>query len=73
VRIGSIEVHSPPDVLNASFFLTADQDVPITVLREGKEVTVTVTAADHPAFLQQRLPLFAPAAREDSLRFRDSD
>src|ERR1700738_546406 len=73
VRIGSTEVHSPPDVLNASFFLTADQDVPITVLRDGKEVTVTVTAADHPAFLQQRLPLFAPATREDSLRFRDSD
>ena len=74
VRIGSTEVHSPPDVLNASFFLTADQDVPITVLRDGKEVTVTVTAADHPAYLQQRLPLFAaPATREDSLRFRDSD
>jgi S1-C subfamily serine protease len=73
VRIGSTDVHSPPDVLNASFFLTADQDVPITVLREGKEVTVTVTAADHPAVLQQRLPLFAPATREDSLRFRASD
>ena len=73
VRIGSTEIHSPPDVLNASFFLTADQDVPITVLRDGKEVTVTVTAADHPAILQQRLPLFAPANREDSLRFRASD
>src|ERR1700730_2723422 len=73
VRIGSTEVHSPPDVLNASFFLTADQDVPITVLRDGKEVTVTGTSADHPAFLQQRLPMFAPATREDSLRFRDSD
>jgi S1-C subfamily serine protease len=73
VRIGSTKVHAPPDVLNASFFLTADQDVPITVVREGKEVTVTVTAADHPDYLQQKLPLFAPATREDSLRFRDSD
>src|ERR1700676_5305148 len=74
LRIGSMAMHSPPDVLNASFFLTADQDVPITVLRDGKEVTVTVTAADHAAYLQQRVPLFvAPATREDSLRFRDSD
>src|SRR6202048_1390568 len=73
VRMCSSGDSYPPDVLNASFFLTADQDVPITVLRDGKEVTVTVTAADHPAFLQQRLPLFAPATREDSLRFRDSD
>ena len=74
VRIGSTEIHSPPDVLNASFFLTADQDVPITVLRDGKEVTVTVTASDHPAFLQQKLPLFAPANRENlQQRFKDSD
>ena len=73
LRIGSNEVHSPPDVLNASFFLTADEDVPITVLRDGKEVTVTVTAVDHPTFLQQKLPLFAPAGREESLRARGSD
>jgi len=73
LRIGSMAIHSPPDVLNASFFLTADEDVPITVLREGKEISVTITAAEHPTYLQQRLPLFAPANREDAQRFRDSD
>jgi serine protease Do len=73
LRIGSMAIHSPPDVLNASFFLTADEDVPITVLRDGKEVSVTVTAAEHPTYLQQKLPLFAPANREDSQRFRASD
>jgi serine protease Do len=73
LRIGSIAIHSPPDVLNASFFLTADEDVPITVLRDGKEVSVTVTAVEHPTFLQQKLPLFAPANREGIQRFRDSD
>jgi len=72
-RIGSTVIHSPPDVLNASFFLTADEDVPITVLRDGKEITVTVTATEHPAYLQQKLPLFAPANRENTQRFRDSD
>ena len=45
VRIGSLAIHSPPDVLNASFFLTADEDVPITVLRDGKEISVTVTSS----------------------------
>jgi serine protease Do len=73
LRIGSMSIHSPPDVLNASFFLTADEDVPITVLRDGKEISITVTAAEHPTYLQQKLPLFAPANREDSQRFRASD
>jgi serine protease Do len=73
LRIGSMAIHSPPDVLNASFFLTADEDVPITVLRDGKEVSVTITAAEHPTYLQQKLPLFAPANREETQRFRDSD
>ncbi len=73
VRIGSLAIHSPPDVLNASFFLTADEDVPITVLRDGKEISVTVIAAEHPTYLQQKLPLFAPANRDNTQRFRDSD
>jgi serine protease Do len=73
LRIGSMSIHSPPDVVNASFFLTADEDVPIVVERDGKEITVTVTAAEHPAILQQKLPLFAPANRENTQRFRDSD
>jgi serine protease Do len=70
LRIGTVEVRSPPDVVNASFFLTADEDVPITVLRDGKEITLTVTAADHPAILQQKFPLFAPATQENFLRTR---
>src|SRR3984893_15404453 len=73
IRIGAMPIHSPPAVLHASFFLTADEDVPITVLRDGKEISVTVTAAEHPTYLQQKLPLFAPANREDLQRFRDSD
>jgi hypothetical protein len=32
-----------------------------------------VTAAEHPTYLQQKLPLFAPANREDTQRFRASD
>src|ERR1700745_829855 len=73
LRIGAVPVHSPSDVVNASFFLTADQDVPITVFRDGKEVTVTVTAADHPGIVQQKFPLFAPANLENALRTRDRE
>ncbi len=73
LRIGTVEIRSPPDVVNASFFLTAEQDVPITVLRDGKEITVTVTAADHPGIVQQKFPLFAPATLENTLRTRDRE
>ena len=73
LRIGTVEIRSPPDVVNASFFLTAEQDVPITVLRDGKEITVTVTAADHPAIVQQKFPLFAPATLENALRTKDRE
>jgi len=74
LRIGGVPVHSPPDVVNASFFLTAEQDVPITVFRDGKEVTVTVTAADHPdVIVQQKFPLFAPANLENALRTKDRE
>jgi len=47
--------------------------VPITVLRDGKEITVTVTAADHPGIVQQKFPLFAPATLENTLRTRDRE
>jgi serine protease Do len=73
LRIGTVEIHSAPDVVNASFFLTAEQDVPITVFRDGKELTVTVTAADHPGIVQQKFPLFAPATLENTLRTRDRE
>ena len=73
LRIGTVEIRSPPDVVNASFFLTAEEDVPVTVVRDGKEIIVTVTAADHPGIVQQKLPLFAPATLENSLRTRDRE
>jgi len=73
LRIGTVEIRSPPDVVNASFFLTAEEDVPITVVRDGKEITVTVTAADHPGIVQQKFPLFAPATLENTLRTKDRE
>jgi serine protease Do len=61
LRIGDKTIHEAPDVPDASFFITAQEDVPITVFRDGKEVTLTVTATDHPDYNLQRAPLIAPS------------
>lgn len=75
LRIGKTEIHEAPDVSDASFFITAQEDVPITVLRDSKEVTLTITAVDHPDYGIQRAPLIAPSrpvsrqnVLQDSLR-----
>ena len=71
LRIGERAIHEAPDVPDASFFITAQEDVPITVFRNGKEVTITVTAADHPDYGVEHAPLIAPggpANRENALQ-----
>jgi S1-C subfamily serine protease len=57
LQVGKKEVHQPEDVLDASFFITAGDTVPITVLRDGEKLTFNVQAGFHPA--GKRLPLVA--------------
>jgi S1-C subfamily serine protease len=45
LQIGDKKIAMPEDVLNASFFLTAGDDVPITILRGSDKITVKVQAA----------------------------
>ncbi len=49
LEVGKTKVHEPEDVIDASFFITAGDPVPITVLRGGKKLTFTVEAGFHPA------------------------
>jgi S1-C subfamily serine protease len=49
LQVGKIKVHEPEDVLDASFFLTAGDVVPITVARGGEKLTFGVQADIHPA------------------------
>jgi len=57
LQVGRKKVHEPEDVLDASFFITAGDTVPITVLRGSEKLTFNVQAELHPA--SQRPPLIA--------------
>ena len=57
LQVGRKKVHEPEDVLDASFFITAGDTVPITVMRGNEKLTFSVQAELHPA--SQRPPLIA--------------
>jgi serine protease Do len=48
LQIGRTKVHEPEDILEASFFLTAGDVVPITVMRGKDKMTFNVQAELHP-------------------------
>lgn len=49
LQVGNTPVHEPEDVIDASFFITAGDPVPITVMRGKEKMTFTVEAGFHPA------------------------
>jgi serine protease Do len=57
LQVGSTPVHEPEDVIDASFFITAGDTVPITVMRDGEKLTFNVQADFHPA--TQHAPIAA--------------
>jgi len=57
LQVGKTLVREPEDVVDASFFITAGDPVPITVLRGNEKLTFTVEAGFHPA--SQRPPVIA--------------
>lgn len=57
VQVGRKAIHQPDDIIDASFFLTAGDIVPITVIRGGKRLTFSVRANVHPA--SQHAPMVA--------------
>jgi serine protease Do len=48
LQIGRTKVHEPEDILEASFFLTAGDAVPITVARGGEKITFQIQADSYP-------------------------
>src|SRR5256886_626587 len=59
LQVGQKKVTQPEDVLDASFFVTAGDTVPITVMRGNQKLTFHVQATLHPA--SRTGPLLAPA------------
>jgi S1-C subfamily serine protease len=48
LQVGRTKVHQPEDVIDASFFITAGDNVPITVIRGNDKLTFEVKADCHP-------------------------
>jgi len=44
LQVGKVPVHQAEDVIDASFFITAGDSVPITVMRGDEKLTFTVQA-----------------------------
>jgi serine protease Do len=57
LQVGRKAIHEPDDIIDASFFLTAGDTVPIMVLRGQEKLTFQIKADFHPA--SQRPPMLA--------------
>jgi serine protease Do len=55
LQVGKTKVHQPEDVIDASFFITAGDTVPITVMRGTEKMTFEVQADFHPQSLHHQL------------------
>src|SRR5713101_1150951 len=65
LQVGRKRVTEPEDVLDASFFITAGDTVPITVMRGNEQLTFNVQAELHPA--SQHPPLIAAPAMNQAI------
>lgn len=64
LQIGPFNVTSPEDVLDASFYIAAEDEVKLRVARGDQTIDLTVTAADRPNTNVRTagdIPSFAPA------------
>ncbi|MDQ2825191.1 MAG: S1C family serine protease [Verrucomicrobiota bacterium] len=65
LQVGNVKVREPEDVLDASFFITAGDTVPITVMRGGEKLTFDIQADFHPA--SRRPPLLAAPSMNQAI------
>ena len=61
LQVGKTKVHEPEDILDASFFITAGDTVPITVMRGNEKLTFNVQADLHPR--AKNVPLYPDGTR----------
>lgn len=73
LQIGGHLVSSPEDVLDAAFFITAEDDVTLKIARDGQMLELSATAADRPSTSVRTagdIPSFAPLGTSDLRGFR---
>jgi len=61
-RIGDRPIATTDDVLDASFFLTADDSTSIRVMRQDQEIPLEIQPTDHPGDLKRIAPAFVPGS-----------
>src|SRR5436305_12055833 len=68
LQVGNREIHQPDDIIDASFFLTARESVPVTLIRADEKMTFNIQAHFHPA--SQRPPGLARPSTNQALPLR---
>lgn len=56
LELGDRKVTSREDMFDASFYLTAGDEIPITVSRNGEKISLKIQASVHPAFQHRIAP-----------------
>ena len=75
LQVGRREIHQPDDIIDASFFISAGDKVPITVMRGADRLTFNVQADVHPTTeqvqriqrLQHPLMIAQPSTNQPTL------
>ena len=68
IQVGKTKVCEPEDVIDASFFITAGDTVPVTVMRGNEKLTFDIEADLHPA--SRRRPVIAAPGMNQSIPLR---
>lgn len=68
LQVGKRKVHDPEDVIDASFFISAGDKVPITVLRGDQKLTFEIESDFHPN--SRRPPKIAAPGANQSIPLR---
>jgi serine protease Do len=60
LQVGRTGIRSPEDIFTASFYLTAGDEVPVTLLRNGEKLTLRVHPELHPTAKRDTAQALAP-------------
>jgi serine protease Do len=71
LQVGRTKVHEPEDVIDASFFITAGDIIPITVMRGDERLTFDIQADFHPA--SRHPPIIAAPSMNQAIPLRLDD